>query len=210
MKFYKHYKNKAYRYHGIAKHSETLEDYVIYECLYPNELATMWIRPQKMFEENILINSLLKPRFEKIELKIQEFEDISSQVSQIQSLCFDILGSESKSLLDKLKDPIKFSLLLAIVESKTVAFKLGYELNSECFYSWLGGVHKDFRGLGIAKDLAHSQEEWCRRNNYKKIQTKIQNRWKSMLILNLKQGYKIVGFEPGLEDQEKIILEKIL
>ncbi len=31
MKLFRHYKNKPYKYIGTAKHSETLEDMVIYE-----------------------------------------------------------------------------------------------------------------------------------------------------------------------------------
>lgn len=62
-KFYIHYKNKPYRYLGIAKSSETLEEFVVYECLYENSVAKLWIRPRKMFEENISDNGRLVQRF---------------------------------------------------------------------------------------------------------------------------------------------------
>lgn len=210
MKFYKHYKNKPYRYHGIAKHSESLEDYVIYECLYPNELAKMWIRPKKMFEENIVLDSVEVARFKKIKLITHEFENITNQIQTIQSLCQNILGSEAKNLSEKLSQSKRFYLVTAEIESKIVGFKLGYEISSDCFYSWLGGVLSEYQGLGIANELAEVQESWCKRNSYKKIQTKTQNRYKEMLILNLNRGFQIIGFEKGEWNQEKIILEKNL
>jgi hypothetical protein len=48
---YKHSKKgNLYKVHFLAKHSETLEDYVVYEALYENETSKFWIRPASMFE----------------------------------------------------------------------------------------------------------------------------------------------------------------
>jgi hypothetical protein len=61
---YKHAKTgKEYRVVGIAKHSETLEDMVVYEALYENELFKLWVRPLKMFTEEVEINGTKSPRF---------------------------------------------------------------------------------------------------------------------------------------------------
>jgi hypothetical protein len=38
---YRHYKGKTYLVLGTAKHSETLEDLVVYVPLYDNELASL-------------------------------------------------------------------------------------------------------------------------------------------------------------------------
>lgn len=63
---YKHYKGKYYQVIGVAKHSETLEEFVTYYCLYPNIKGQLWIRPQKMFQEKIKINGKIISRFRLI------------------------------------------------------------------------------------------------------------------------------------------------
>lgn len=60
---YQHYKGPQYRVHGIARHSETLEEVVYYECLYENDLGKMWVRPIEMFMGEIEIDGKTVPRF---------------------------------------------------------------------------------------------------------------------------------------------------
>ena len=60
---YRHYKNKLYKVIGVAKHSETLEDLVIYEALYENETSKLWARPKQMFLEEVEIEGKMVPRF---------------------------------------------------------------------------------------------------------------------------------------------------
>ena len=61
---YKHYKGKFYQVIGLAKHSETLEDFVVYKCLHNNHLSTLWVRHKKMFNEIIEVNGVKIKRFE--------------------------------------------------------------------------------------------------------------------------------------------------
>jgi hypothetical protein len=61
---YKHSKTgNLYKIHFIAKHSETLEDMVVYETLYDNPKSKYWIRPIGMFEELVTIEDKQVPRF---------------------------------------------------------------------------------------------------------------------------------------------------
>ncbi len=64
---YRHYKNKMYRVIGVARHSETLEELVVYEALYPNDLGQLWIRPKKMFLEDVSVDGYKGPRFTRVE-----------------------------------------------------------------------------------------------------------------------------------------------
>ena len=59
---YRHFKGNEYEVIGIAKHSETLEDYVVYKALY-GEFG-LWVRPLKMFEETITRDGETLKRFE--------------------------------------------------------------------------------------------------------------------------------------------------
>jgi hypothetical protein len=62
---YRHSKSgNLYRVIGIAKHSETLEDLVVYECLYDNPKSKLWVRPLTMFLEEVEIEDKTVPRFE--------------------------------------------------------------------------------------------------------------------------------------------------
>lgn len=61
---YQHSKSgNLYRVHFIAKHSENLADFVVYETLYDNPAAKYWVRPAAMFEELVEIRGQRVPRF---------------------------------------------------------------------------------------------------------------------------------------------------
>ena len=48
---YRHFKGKEYEVVGVAHHSETLEDYVVYRALYGE--SELWVRPLSMFTETV-------------------------------------------------------------------------------------------------------------------------------------------------------------
>lgn len=66
---YQHYKGGKYLVLGVAKHSETKEDVVVYVTLYENDMASMWVRPLEMFTENVVHEGETVPRFRKVEEK---------------------------------------------------------------------------------------------------------------------------------------------
>ncbi len=64
---YKHSKTgNLYKVHFVAKHSETLDDLVVYEALYKNDKSQYWVRPLAMFEEIVTVDGKQVPRFEFI------------------------------------------------------------------------------------------------------------------------------------------------
>jgi hypothetical protein len=63
-RIYKHSKSgNEYKVHFVAKHSETLEDMVVYEALYENETSKYWVRPANMWEEEVEVDGEMVPRF---------------------------------------------------------------------------------------------------------------------------------------------------
>ena len=63
---YKHFKGGLYDVLYVAKHSETLEDMVVYEALYDNPVSKIWVRPLSMFIEKVEKDGKLVDRFEYI------------------------------------------------------------------------------------------------------------------------------------------------
>lgn len=63
---YEHYKGKRYQVVGVARHSETLEELVVYKALYQSEYpeGSLWVRPLKMFQESVTtLQGKSMPRF---------------------------------------------------------------------------------------------------------------------------------------------------
>jgi hypothetical protein len=62
---YRHYKGKEYRVLGCARHSETEEEFVVYQNLYGTQ--GLWIRPKEMFMEQVRVEGIVVPRFQRID-----------------------------------------------------------------------------------------------------------------------------------------------
>lgn len=59
---YRHYRGNDYEVLGVARHSETEEEVVVYRALYGEN--GLWVRPLAMFLETVLIEGRLRPRFQ--------------------------------------------------------------------------------------------------------------------------------------------------
>lgn len=58
---YRHFKGNEYEVLGIARHSETLEELVVYRALYGD--FGLWVRPAKMWNETVMRDGVTQPRF---------------------------------------------------------------------------------------------------------------------------------------------------
>ncbi|MBU1083402.1 DUF1653 domain-containing protein [Patescibacteria group bacterium] len=61
---FRHFKGVSYKVIGTARHSENLEELVIYCSLSDGE---MWARPKTMFYDKVSVDGKEIPRFEFIE-----------------------------------------------------------------------------------------------------------------------------------------------
>jgi len=61
---YRHFKGNEYRVLHLAKHSETLEEMVVYQALYGEK--GIWVRPASMWNESVTHNEESLKRFEYI------------------------------------------------------------------------------------------------------------------------------------------------
>ena len=62
---YKHFKGNVYEVIAIAKHSETLEEMVVYRSLA--DANSVWVRPLKMWNEKVEREGCIYERFVYIE-----------------------------------------------------------------------------------------------------------------------------------------------
>ncbi|MEM6723450.1 MAG: GNAT family N-acetyltransferase [Bacteroidota bacterium] len=101
--------------------------------------------------------------------------------------------------------------LAALVEEQIAGFKIGYGLDDQRFYSWVGGVLPAFRQMGVARLLAEEMEAICRKKGYQILRMKTQNRFKAMLQFVLSNGFYLTEvIQKETPDRYRIVLEKRL
>ncbi len=65
-KRYRHYKGNEYKILGVGKHSETNEDFVVYQS---PDGGQIWLRPVQMFFEVVEWEGKQVPRFIQLEVR---------------------------------------------------------------------------------------------------------------------------------------------
>ena len=67
---YRHYKGNFYLVLGVAHHSETLEELVVYQALYDSPKfgdRSLWVRPLAMFREDVVHEGRVMQRFTRVD-----------------------------------------------------------------------------------------------------------------------------------------------
>ena len=84
---YRHYKGNEYTVLGLARHSETLEEIVVYRQEYGDH--GLWVRPKAMFLETVMVDGQEVPRFQHLAPKAEKgkehgnlFHDLPTQLPQ--------------------------------------------------------------------------------------------------------------------------------
>lgn len=90
---YRHYKGNLYKVIGIARHSESLEPLVVYQALYETEMfgkESLWVRPQRMFQEEVTIDGVTQPRFAFVK-NVEEEQNSAKKITSKSGLSYEIL-----------------------------------------------------------------------------------------------------------------------
>jgi GNAT superfamily N-acetyltransferase len=102
-------------------------------------------------------------------------------------------------------------VLIASRAGVTCGYKIGFEFSSKIFFSWSGGVISEFRRQGVASALIAAQHSSAKALGYGYVRTHTKNKYRDMLVLNIKSGFDVTGVYKSLgEQQHGIVLEKSL
>lgn len=75
---YRHYKGKEYTVLGVAHHSETLEELVVYRQEYGDH--GLWVRPKQMFSEMVKVDGKQVPRFQPLSSSSEEIRESTKNI----------------------------------------------------------------------------------------------------------------------------------
>ncbi len=148
--------------------------------------------------------------------EIKEFTELTESVLnlliELEAKIFE--EPLSREILKReLETRPNLTILVGYFEGKPCAYKIGFEYHSdnEYFYSWNGGVMEGFRRKGIARSLLKRQHEIAKAKGFKFIRTQTKNKYRGMLLLNIREGFDITGvYKKIREKHHGIILEKEL
>lgn len=133
-------------------------------------------------------------------------DEIAEGLTKLHQTIF----GNSDDLIEKMALKPQLLIVVAMAGSNLIGYKVGYELSCEMFYSWLGGVDPGYRGHGIATELMQRQHRFLTEKGYKIVRTKTMNRWRGMLVMNIKNGFDVKNTYINEAGLHKIILEKQL
>lgn len=137
---------------------------------------------------------------------IEDAVAVSNQIPELEN-------PHAKEVYESRMKGKKHLILIAYVEEKMVGFKVGYDKfdDGKNFYTWMGGILPAFRKKGIAAALAKKQETWIAQNGFQNVILKTRNKHQGMLILAIKNDFKIIEIETRENIEEyRILLKKAL
>ena len=124
--------------------------------------------------------------------------DADEAFALILPICRSAFGAFTESYLTdrypRVTDPL---LLVATLERQPVGFKLGYRRGGDLFYIWLGAVTAQGRGIGTL--LMQRQHALLKDLGYRHVETRTRAINNRMIMLNLRHGFHVAGFETSFD-----------
>lgn len=111
---------------------------------------------------------------------------------------------------DQVQDRRDVLALIAHLEGNPVGYKIGYHDKPGLYYSWSGGVLKDYRGQGLARRMQDWQHAWLRARGYRMVHFNSFNKFRPMIQFGLDTGFLPTGVDLSPEGELSIRFRKDL
>ena len=148
------------------------------------------------------------------DIVIEKFSEYTpgliARVLQMELKIFDPPLSE-EAVSKELEGRKDILALFASSQGVCCGYKIGFHHSPEIFYSWIGGVAVNHRRRRIATLLMETQHAMVKAMGYKFVRTSTKNKYREMLLLNIKFGFDVTGVQKKLREKDlSIVLEKEL
>ncbi|ATY31212.1 GNAT family N-acetyltransferase [Sphingomonas psychrotolerans] len=137
--------------------------------------------------------------------------EVADAATPLLALCRSIFPDFTDAyLLDRLTRLTDPMLWLVAEGGEWRGFKLGYRRGDDLLYSWLGGISPELRGQGVAAELMCRQHAEAAANGYRFVETRTRAANNPMILLNLRHGFHVAGFETDAQGIGVVIQRKAL
>jgi len=131
---------------------------------------------------------------ESYQLRVFEGDD-ARRANELAALCLRVFDDfDASYLTDRLPHVAKPLLVAALSGQEWTGFKFGYARGNG-FYSWLGGIIPEARRQGLAGKLMDLQHSEIKSRGYQTVSTRTRATNTAMIVLNLRSGFEVTGFE---------------
>ncbi len=127
----------------------------------------------------------------RFDLLLPPFDD--AFLRRLDELAAHVFEQPSLDVRWRLARMPEASAACAWAELRLVGFKLGYAMTETKYYSWLGGVHADFRRRGVAGELMKTQHAWAAARGFAMVETSADQDNAAMARANLRHGFAVAG-----------------
>jgi predicted GNAT superfamily acetyltransferase len=122
-------------------------------------------------------------------LSAQDLEELLDLTVEVFGIKDPVWVPDARWRIQNMPD---FTCFTARAGAELVGFKLGYAYTRRRYYSWLGGVHPEYRGQGIARFLMNHQHQWLVHRSYSSVETGASDNNEAMIQLNLDHSTSIM------------------